>query len=76
MSELKRLLIKVPDSYFDFVESLLDEAKKSEKRKVGLINFLKANPAATTSEVLKYLVDDLGLYNEYKAKEQQTKMLV
>ena len=32
MSELKKLLINVPDSYFDFVESLLDEAKKSEKK--------------------------------------------
>ena len=53
MSELKKLLINVPDSYFDFVESLLDEAKKSEKRKAGLISFLKANPAATTILIIE-----------------------
>ncbi len=75
MNELKNLLIKVPDSYFDFVESLLDEAKKSEKRKEGLLSFLKMNPTATTSEILEYLVDDLGLYDEYKIKEQSAKVL-
>lgn len=75
MNELKSLLIKVPDSYSDFVESLLDEARKSEKRKIGLIDFLKMHPTATTSEVLKYLVDDLGLYNEYRAKKQSAEVM-
>ncbi len=69
MSELKKLLISVPDSYYDFVESMLDEARKSEKRKQGLIRYLKSNPDATTSDVLKFIVDDLGLYDEYRAKQ-------
>jgi hypothetical protein len=68
MSELKKLLLNVPDSYSDFVESLLDEARKSEKRKQGLIKYLKDNPEATTSEVLSYLVGDLGLYEDYRLK--------
>lgn len=68
MSELKSLLLNVPDSYYDFVESLLDEARKSDKRKQGLIRYLKTNPKATTSDVLKYLVDDLELYDEYQTK--------
>ena len=67
MSELKKLLIRVPDSYYDFVEGLLDEAKKSENRKRGLISFLKSNPGANTSQVLKYVVDNLGLYDEYRS---------
>ena len=69
MSELKSLLLSVPDSYYDFVESLLDEARKSEKRKQGLIKYLKANPKATTSDVLSYLVDELGLYDEYRLNQ-------
>lgn len=70
MSELKRLLISVPDSYYDFVEGLLDEARKSENRKTELIEFLKSHPRANTSEVLKFVIDDLGLYNEYRSTEK------
>lgn len=73
MSELKNLLLNVPDSYYDFVESLLDEARKSDKRKQGLIKYLKANPKATTSEVLSYLVGDLGLYEEFRLKQSALK---
>ena len=76
MSELKKLLINVPDSYYDFVEGLLDEARKSEYRRTGLINFLKENPGALTSEVLKFLVDNLGLYDEYKQSEGSKRMAV
>lgn len=68
MSELKSLLLNVPDSYYDFVESLMDEARKSDRRKQSLIRYLKTNPKATTSDVLMYLVDDLELYDEYKTK--------
>ena len=64
MSELRDLLINVPDSYYDFVEGLLDEAKKSKQRELGLISFLKAHPQAKTSDILKFLVDDLSLYEE------------
>ena len=76
MSELKKLLINVPDSYYDFVEGLLDEARKSEYRRTGLINFLKENPGALTSDVLKFLVDNLGLYDEYKQNEGSKRMAV
>ena len=67
MNELKRLLIRVPDSYYDFVVSMLDEASKSEQRKVGLIDFLKDNPGAMSSDVIKFLVDDLGEYDDYRS---------
>ncbi len=67
MNELKRLLIRVPDSYYDFVVSMLDEASKSEQKKVGLIDFLKDNPGAMSSDVIKFLVDDLGGYDDYRS---------
>lgn len=75
MEELKRLLINVSDSYYDFVISLMDEARKSDYRLNGLINFIKTHPEAKTSDIIKYTVDDLGVYEEYKSKEQ-TAMLV
>ncbi len=75
MSELKDLLINVPDSYYDFVESLLDEARKSDERKRDLIQYLKANPEATTSDVLLFLSDDLGLYDEYRSKQFSSVMV-
>lgn len=64
MNELRELLMNVPDSYYDFVEGLLDEAKKSKQRELGLIRFLKTHPQANSSDVLKFLVDDLSLYEE------------
>ena len=65
MEELKEMLINVQDSYFDFVLSMLDEAKKSEKRAKGMINYLKDNPNALTSDILEYVINDLGLYQDY-----------
>ncbi len=70
MEELKELLINVSDSYYDFVESMLDEATKSNMRKNRLIEFLTNNPETTTSEVLAYVVDDLALYNDYVKKQE------
>ena len=70
MEELKELLINVSDSYYDFVESMLDEATKSNMRKNRLIEFLTNNPETTTNEVLAYVVDDLGLYNDYVKKQE------
>ena len=70
MEELKELLINVSDSYYDFVESMLDEATKSNMRKNRLIEFLTNNPETTTSEVLAYVVDDLALYNDYVKKQK------
>ena len=61
MDELRKLLNKVPDSYFDFVEGLLDEAKKSKERERGLICYVKAHPQAKSSEVIQFLVEGMSL---------------
>lgn len=64
MEELKRMLINVSDSYYDFVVGILDEAKKSESRKKALTGYINNHPKATTSDIVKYLTDELGLYEE------------
>lgn len=66
MEELKILLINVSDSYYDFVTGMLDVAKKSEYRKNKLIDYIKSNPKAKTSDIIRYTMDDLGLYSEYR----------
>ena len=76
MNELKSLLLRVPDSYYEFVESLLDEAGKSEARKNALIRYLKDNPEATTSDVIGYLVEDLGLYTDYVIKSRSERAVL
>ncbi len=71
MNELKSLLIRVPDSYYDFVVSMLDEANKSEQKRLGLIDYLRNNPGALSSDVIRFLVDDLGGYDDYRASVSQ-----
>ncbi len=67
MSELKELLINVKDSYNDFVLAMLDEAGKSENRRDELIRYLKNNKEALSSDVIRFVMTDLGLYNEYRS---------
>ena len=69
MDELKALLTRVPDSYEDFVIALMDEAKKSEKVARELPLFLKDNPNTISSDVLMYVLVDLGLYEEYRSNQ-------
>ena len=71
MNELKELLINVPDSYYDFVVSMLSEVRKSAYRREGLLDYLRKHEDATSSEVIRYLIEDLGLYEEFKSKEKK-----
>lgn len=57
--ELKKLLENVSDTYYDFVEGALIEAKKDESYAEKLINYLKNNPDATTSEIIKYETEEI-----------------
>lgn len=51
MEELKELLLNVSDSYFDFVCGIMAIARDYPERMNDIIQFLKENPQATTSEV-------------------------
>ena len=69
MNELKDLLLSVEDSYNDFVLAILDEAKKSDYRRDELLKYLRSNKRALSSDVVKFVMVDLGLYNEYRDRE-------
>ncbi len=66
MEELKKLLIHVPDSYYDFVTGMMAEAKDSDNIREGLLDYLKSHPSASTSDVIYFVSKDLGLANSSK----------
>lgn len=55
MEELMFLLNEIDDSYVDFVYGILNYAEKKSSRKESLINFLKANPKAKSSDVVLFV---------------------
>ena len=57
MEELTRLLNSVEDSYYDFVAAMLKYASKKEERKNALLNFLKDNPSALSSDIIQFVSD-------------------
>lgn len=59
MSELKDLLEKTSDSYEDYVIGILCQARHNEKIEKEIVNFLKENPDATSSQVLEFSNDFL-----------------
>ena len=52
MEELKALLENVSDSYYDFVQGMLLNAKEHYDRIDEIIAYIKDNPEADTSDIL------------------------
>ena len=52
MEELKALLENVSDSYYDFVRAMLQSAKEHYDRIDEIIEYIKDNPEANTSDIL------------------------
>jgi hypothetical protein len=57
MEELKNILTNINDSYDDFVDAILHYAKKKTSRLEALLEFLKENPNANSSDVVKFVSD-------------------
>lgn len=74
MSELKDLLEKTSDSYEDYVIGILCQSRHNDKIEKEIINFLKGNPDATSSQVLEFSSDFLfdgngQLFPEFVCKD-------
>ena len=65
MEELKRLLIRVSDSYYDFVVSMLAFSQKSEDRQRQLQTFIMNHPEAGTSDIIKYATQEMDLMSDH-----------
>lgn len=55
MDTLISKLNLLPNSYFEFVDSVVDYAKEKEEHLVLLLDYLDNNSAATPSDVIKFI---------------------
>jgi len=56
MEKLTELLNNISDSYYDFVVSVLNYAKRNNKNTEAMIAFIENNPNALSSDVLEYML--------------------
>ena len=54
MEELRQLLLQVSDSYSDFVIGVMAEARDCPQKLGDLIQYIKDNPEATSSDIGKW----------------------
>ncbi len=64
MNELSELLNAIEDAYFDFVSAMLHYAGKNEARRNALLGYLKKNPEAKSSDVVKYVSEQSDFYED------------
>ncbi len=69
MEELVEKLNAIPDSYFGFVAGIVTYAKKKPERLQKLIEFLDHKEEITTSEVVKFVMDQADFHEFGLAKE-------
>lgn len=55
MEELFSRLNAIPNSYFEFVDSVIDYAEEKETHLYLITEYLNTNPSATPSDVLKFI---------------------
>ena len=58
---IKEMMQSVPDSYDDFVNSVVRWTDKEERIKNEILDHMKKNPNSSASDVLGVLWDCLGL---------------
>lgn len=59
MDELEQLLLQVSDSYYGFVRGILGSARDYPERLKDIIQFIKDNPQATTSDIGKWVITNV-----------------
>ena len=64
MEELTALLNGIEDSYFDFVLAMQQYARKKPSRLETLINYMKNNPNAKSSDVINFVSEQPDFYED------------
>ena len=59
LSDFKKLLENVSDSYEDFVSGGIREAEDSDDFIEKVTNYIKEKPTATTSDIIKYETEEI-----------------
>jgi len=64
MSELSVMLNEIEDSYYDFVSAMLHYAEKKPSRSEALLTYLKKNPTAKSSEVIRFVSEQPDFFED------------
>ena len=64
MKELIEKLNSIEDSYFEFVDSVVDYAKSKKEHFVILTEFMDKNPNASVSDVLEFISDQPDFFED------------
>ena len=64
MEELTMLLNNVSDSYFDFVDSVLDYAGRKKERLQAVLTFIKSNPSAKSSDIIEFVSNQADFFED------------
>ena len=64
MDELLYRLNRIEDSYYDFVSAVEHYAGKKPERLNALLDYLKKNPDADSSDILEFVSDQDDFYED------------
>lgn len=71
MKELIILLTSIEDSYSDFVFAMQNYAKKKPLRLEVLVNYIKNNPQANSSDVIKFVSEQPDFFEDASYAEPE-----
>lgn len=63
MDTLISRLNSIPNAYFEFIDSVADYAEIKPEHLTLLMGFLDENPAATVTDVLKFISDQPDFFD-------------
>lgn len=64
MEELISRLNAIPNSYFEFIDSVVDYAERKEEHRIFIMNYLNNNRSATVSDVLRLISSQPDFYED------------
>ena len=64
MEELIERLNKIPDAYFEFIDSVVDYADEKEAHFELIMNYLKSNSSVTPSDVIRLISTQPDFYDD------------
>lgn len=64
MEELIERLNKIPDAYFEFIDSVVDYADEKEVHFELIMNYLKNNSSVTPSDVIRLISTQPDFYDD------------
>lgn len=76
MENLICKLKAIPNSYFEFVDSVIDYIDQNSERLELVMNYLNHNPSATPSDVLKFITFQPDFFCDGEVHIENSKLVV